>query len=52
MQNQLAAAAAAANQLPVSYPLPSLGSLNPQELQVSGCRPSPLGGGSGTAMNK
>ncbi|XP_066980593.1 uncharacterized protein [Macrobrachium rosenbergii] len=34
MQNQLAAAAAAANQLPVSSPLPSLGSLNPQELQA------------------
>ncbi|KAG7170028.1 POU domain, class 2 transcription factor 3-like [Homarus americanus] len=34
MQNQLAAAAAAANQLPVSSPLPSLGSLNPQDMQA------------------
>ncbi|KAK3876744.1 hypothetical protein Pcinc_018480, partial [Petrolisthes cinctipes] len=34
MQNQLAAAAAAANQMPVSSPLPSLASLSPQELQA------------------
>ncbi|CAL4121168.1 unnamed protein product [Meganyctiphanes norvegica] len=33
MQNQLAAAAAAANQQPISSALPNLSSLNPQELQ-------------------